>query len=274
MGTQQFTDIHSHYLFGLDDGARTLDETLEMLEQAASLNITHLLATPHATELTDDAFSEQVVQRFEQVRKEAQKAGIPIRLSLAAELFFSRRLMDWLRYPWATLANNQKYLLFELPLLDLPDGVGEFIFQCRLQGITPILAHPERYIYLHNKLDKLYGFFQQGALIQINAGSITGQFGQNVQNVALSFVKGGFVHFVASDAHETKHRSYRTLIRAYEELSKFADSTFLNKLFFENPQKAIAGETIKIQDVDDEIFAKKSDQIKKWTQRLKRKFFS
>lgn len=274
MGTQQFIDIHSHYLFGLDDGARTLDETLAMLQQAASLNITHLLATPHATELTDDAFSEQVLHRFETVQHEAKKAGIPVRLSLAAELFFSRRLMDWLRYPWATLANNQKYLLFELPLLDLPEGVGEFIFQCRLKGITPILAHPERYIYLHNKLEKLYGFFQQGALIQINAGSITGQFGQRVQNVAFTFIKGGFAHFVASDAHEIKYRNYETLIRAYEELAKFADSSFLDQLFFANPQKAIAGQVIKIRDVDDEIFAPKTDQIKKWTQRLKRKFFS
>ncbi|RLD15279.1 hypothetical protein DRI50_04275 [candidate division KSB1 bacterium] len=274
MEKQQFIDIHSHYLFGLDDGSRSLEETLGMLEQAASLNIIHLLATPHATELTDDAFSEQVLQRFKEVQNEVKKAGIPVQLSLAAELFFSRRLMDWLHYPWATLANNKKYVLFELPLLDLPDGVGDFIFQCRLKGITPILAHPERYIFLHDKLEKLYAFFQQGCLIQINAGSITGQFGQRVQNVALTFVKGGFVHFVASDAHETKHRNYRTLINAYEELSKFADSSFLNQLFFENPQKAIAGQPIKVQDVDDAIFAKKTDQVKKWAKILKKKFFS
>ncbi len=274
MGLQQFIDIHAHYLFGLDDGAQTLKETLAMLEQAASLHITHVLATPHATELTDDAFSAQVVQRFENVRQEAEKAGIPIQLSLGAELFFSRRLMDWLQYPWATLANNQKYLLFELPLLDLPEGVGEFIFQCRLKGITPILAHPERYLYLHKKLDKLYGYFQQGCLIQINAGSITGQFGQAVQNLALTFVKEGFVHFVASDAHETKHRSYEILIRSYEELAKFADSAFLDQLFFENPRKAIMGEVIGVPEVDDTIFIGKKGGVPKWAKIFKKKFFS
>ena len=78
MEKQQFIDIHSHYLFGLDDGSRSLEETLGMLEQAASLNIIHLLATPHATELTDDAFSEQVLQRFKEVQNEVKKAGIPV----------------------------------------------------------------------------------------------------------------------------------------------------------------------------------------------------
>ncbi len=274
MSTQQFVDIHSHYLFGLDDGAASLDDSLSMLEQAASLHITHLLATPHATELTNDAFSEQVVQHFETVRQEARKAGIPVHLYLSAELFFSRRTMDWLHYPWATIANNRKYLLFELPLLDLPEGVGEFIFQCRLKGITPILAHPERYMYLHKKLEKLYAFFQQGCLIQINAGSITGQFGQNVQNMALNFIKSGFAHFVASDAHEIKYRSYKTLIRAYEELAKFVDSSFLNRLFFENPQNAITGQAIKVSEVDDGLFDSQTDSLKRWAKRFKKKFFS
>ena len=274
MSLQQFVDIHSHYLFGLDDGAETLDQTLRMLEQAADLNITHLLATPHATELTDEAFSAQVVERFAAVQRAVEKAGIPVKLSLGAELFFSRRLMDWLHYPWFTLANNQKYVLFELPLLDLPEGVGDFIFQCRLKGITPILAHPERYLYLHRKLDKLYAFFQQGCLIQINAGSIVGQFGTTVQNLALTFVKEKFVHFVASDAHETKHRNYETLIRSYEELAKFADSAFLDQLFFENPQKAIMGQAITVHEVDDAAFGNKKDGIRKWTERFRKKFFS
>ncbi len=274
MAVSQFIDLHSHFLFGLDDGARSLEESLAMLDQAASLNIVRLLATPHATELTDDAFSEQVVRRYIFVKEEAQKAGIPVQLSLGSELFFSRRLMAWLKYPWATLANNQKYLLFELPLLDLPDGVGEFIFECRLKGITPILAHPERYIYLHNKLEKLYTYFQQGCLIQINAGSIMGQFGQSVQNVAFTFIKGKFAHFVASDAHETKHRSYEVLIRAYEELQKFTDDSFLDKLFFENPQRALAGEVIPYGEVDDSIFLKKNEQLRKWIKILKKRFFS
>ncbi len=268
----RFIDLHSHFVFGLDDGARSLDESLAMLEQAAENGIEHLLATPHATELTDDRFSEQVLRQFGLVQEEARKKGIPVRLSLAAELFFSRRLMEWLRYPWATFANNQKYLLFELPLFDLPDGVGEFIFECRLKGITPILAHPERYLYLHKKLDKLFSFFQQGCLIQINAGSIVGQFGQAVQEMALRFVKANFVHFIASDAHETKQRNYKVLLRSYEELQKTVDDATLNMWFYENPAKALQGSLIEAGEVDEAAFNSKKSPMKKWVKLLKNRF--
>jgi protein-tyrosine phosphatase len=271
----RFIDLHSHFVFGLDDGARSLEESLAMLEQAAESGIEHVLATPHATELTDDRFSEQVLRQFRLVQDEARKKEIPVRLSLGAELFFSRRLMEWLRYPWATVANNQKYLLFELPLFDLPDGVGEFIFECRLKGITPILAHPERYLYLHKKLEKLYSFFQQGCLIQINAGSIVGQFGQSVQEMALRFVKANFVHFVASDAHETRQRNYKVLLRSYEELQKTVDDATLNKWFYENPAKALQGGGIEPGDVDETFFNNtQKSPMKKWAKLLKNRFLS
>ncbi|NOX90283.1 MAG: hypothetical protein GXO77_14805 [Calditrichaeota bacterium] len=274
MSKPEFIDLHSHFVFGLDDGARDLDETLAMVDQAASLNIKQLLATPHATDLTDDVFSDQLLRRFRFVKSEIEKAGIPVKLSLAAELFFSKRILEWFHYPWTTFDNNLRYLLFELPLYDLPDDVGDLIFQCRLKGITPILAHPERYVYLHDKLSKLYTWFQQGCLIQINAGSVTGQFGASIQNVALNLIKGRFVHFIASDAHETERRSYKTLIEARSELRRIVDEETLDALFYANPKKALNGETIKSGEVKDDFFAPRSEQLKRWVKFIKRRLFS
>ncbi len=274
MNQKAFIDLHSHYVFGLDDGAQDLQESLAMIEQAARLNIEVLLATPHATDLTDDRFSEQLMAQFNLVKAEAQKAGLPVRLEMSAEMFYSSRTLQWLKYPWGTFLNKQRYLLFELPLFDLPEGVGEFIFQCRLKNVTPILAHPERYIYLHDKIDKLFTFAQQGCLMQINAGSIVGQFGKSVEQFAFKLLKAGLAHFVASDAHETEKRNYHVLIAAREVLEKTMDEQTADRLFYENPLRALEGKEVENMVVDEQVLDTRQDRLNRFLRRLKQKLFS
>ena len=269
MGKTQFIDIHSHFVFGVDDGAYDLNASMAMLEQAASLNFKILLATPHATELTDDEFNLQLLNHFKQVKEAAQKEKLHVELFLAAEMFFSHRIFDWFSYSWSTFNNNGKYFLFELPLFDLPEGVGEFIFQARLKGLVPILAHPERYRYLHDKIDKLLTFVQQGCLIQINAGSIVGQFGSSVQSFAFKLIKSGMAHFVASDAHETESRSYLTLVQAREELTSILDDNALHRLFWQNPLNAIQAAEVHSFDLVEEHLMSKPDKWKKLFKNLK-----
>ena len=274
MAKARFVDLHSHYIFGVDDGAYDLNATMAMLEQAASLNFKALLATPHATELTDDEFSQQIIDHFNQVKQAAQKENLPLELYLSAEMFFSSRIFDWLKYPWATFDNNQKYFLFELPLFDLPEGVGEFIFQARLKSFIPILAHPERYRYLHDKIDKLMTFVQQGCLIQVNAGSIVGQFGNSIQNFALKLIKSGMVHFVASDAHETENRSYQTLVRARNELMNLLDEQTLDNLFYQNPLNAIKAQELHYLEINEDHLMPAHDKWRKLLKQFKKKLWS
>ncbi len=267
MSRTKFVDLHSHFLFGLDDGAENLDASLAMLDQAASLNFEILLATPHASDMTNDAFSQQIMARFNEVKSAVIKAQIPVKLFLAAEMFYSAQIFKWMKYPWSTINNNKRYFLFELPLFDLPEGVGEFIFKAQLKKMTPILAHPERYRYLHNKVEKLISFVQQGCLIQVNAGSIVGQFGNSTQNFALKLIKGGLAHLVASDAHDVEKRNYGTMVQAYRELEKFCDAETLANLFYYNPKKIIRAENIFILEADESQF---NPFLKRW----KKKFFT
>ncbi|MBD3225529.1 MAG: hypothetical protein GF313_12440 [Caldithrix sp.] len=237
-------DLHSHYLSGVDDGASNSEQSLAMIAQASELGITGLLATPHATDLVDETMGNQFLERFEQTQNLVQRKNIDIRLYLGSELFFSPRIYDWLRKPWATFNNNRKYFLFELPLLDLPEKVDHFIFQCRLEGLMPIMAHPERYIFLHKKKDRIIKWREQGCLFQINAGSIIGVFGKSVQRMAMYMLKNGFVQFVASDAHNINNRSYKVLEDAHGFLQDKLSGDDLNRLFVENPWKSIVGEDV------------------------------
>ncbi|MEJ2545162.1 MAG: hypothetical protein P8Y99_13930 [Calditrichaceae bacterium] len=146
-----------------------------MVEQAAECNIRQIAATPHITDLTDDLISNRIKNHFTQLKDEVIKRNIPVDLRLAAELIYNDRINSWLEKSWVTLNGNTIYFLFELPLFDLPRGVSEFIFYSKLNGLVPILAHPERYIYLHKKLGKLIQWHKQGCLMQMNAGSLINQ---------------------------------------------------------------------------------------------------
>ncbi len=248
-----FTDIHSHYIYSVDDGARDIDQTLTMLKAAQRRNIRHLLATPHITEETDQAVSDRILSHFEIVRQKAKAEGIDIELSLGSEIFFGSHIDKHFAFPWATFNNNGKYFLFELPLFDLPTGVGDFIFNSKLQGRTPILAHPERYLYLRNNVSILLGWYRQGCLMQMNAGSLTGHFGQKVADFSKKLLSMGLYHFIASDAHDNNFRNYKALEEAYQEAALFLEDDELERLFHINPQKALSGSPIAQREIHDDI---------------------
>jgi len=206
MEDMYYADIHSHFLFGVDDGAPDMPQTLAMLEQAVKNNFKYLLATPHASDLMNKALSIRFTENFTQVKQLIARHNLPLNISLASELFFSPAMHRWLEYPWATFNHKRKYLLFELPFYEQPEGVGDFIFKSHLKGIYPILAHPERYAYLRNTPQILRNWHQQGCLLQLNAGSLTGQFGPKIETFARKLLKARLIHFVASDAHSAGHR--------------------------------------------------------------------
>lgn len=242
-----FTDIHSHFVFGIDDGAANAEQSWQMLEQAVACNIGQLLATPHITDLTNPDLLERLQRHFQQLREQISLKALPLQIFLGAELFYNDRIFGWLEFPWATLNNNRLYFLFELPLFDLPDRVSDFIFQSRLKGYFPILAHPERYIYLQKNIKQLLAWHQQGCLMQMNAGSLTGQFGREVETLTKRLLEAHFFSFVASDAHNSEGRSFKVLEKAYEIAKGIISIEKANDLFIANPDHAVKGLPV-IQD--------------------------
>ncbi len=240
-----FADIHSHFLFGVDDGARNLKASLRLIEQAQENNIKYMLATPHVSEVMNEEFSRLILDNFAQLQEEAKKRNYNVELFLASEILFNEDIFKWLPAPWATINNNKKYLLFELPFFTLPQRVDEFIFHCNMKNITPIMAHPERYFYMHNKLDTLLQWHSKGCLMQMDAGSIVGQFGKKVSAISKKLAQMEFFSVVASDAHDVIGRNYVTLYDAYDVMRDFLDNDYVDKLFCDNPINIIRGNKIR-----------------------------
>ena len=197
---------------------------------------------------------EKIRKHFNELSEKVLKDKLPIRIYLGSELYFNDRIYDWLHQDWSSFNNNQKYLLFELPLFDLPEGVADFIFNVKLKGITPILAHPERYIYFHKKYDVILNWYQQGCLMQMNAGSIIGQFGNEVMSMTKKMLSANFYSFVASDAHDTESRNFKVLPKAYEIALELTSLEKVENLFKINPDKAIKGKPISQTFINEELF--------------------
>jgi protein-tyrosine phosphatase len=199
-------DLHSHVLPGLDDGARTLEESVQLLELAAGEGVTAVAATPHVRY----DFPTQAVEMergVAAVQAALAANGVDILLLPGGELDYqeltSRTIDDLRRFG---LGGNPRYLLIEFPYsgwpLRLPDDVDRLV----AAGIVPVLAHPERNSAVAEEPRALGRMVDAGALVQLTASSISGAYGKRVRTVAQALLDGGLVHLIASDVHRLNPR--------------------------------------------------------------------
>ena len=245
-----YTDIHSHFIYGVDDGSKSIEQTLLMLQHAVDNNFRRLIATPHATDLMNEEISRQIFDHFYEIQNLLVKHKLPLQISLASELFFSPAIYNWIEYDWATYNNRQKYLLFELPFYGLPPGVGDFIFKCRLKGLTPILAHPERCHFLLDEPQKLVNWHKQGCLMQLDAGSVIGQFGQKTAEFSKNLLKARLIQITASDAHDHEFRNYEVVCKAENSAKEFLPEDYIKEIFRDNPRRIFDNQDVASRDID------------------------
>ena len=206
--------MHVHALPGVDDGATTWDESLEMARQAAACGVTHLAVTPHYLPGVYEADASLVRRLTAEFRQRAAEAGISLELLEGSEVFLSLEVPELLRRGvLATLGDRGQHLLVELPAGEYPAWVAEVLFRVRLQGVVPVLAHPERNRVLQQKPDLLGDLVRQGVLVQLEAGSLLGLHGRRAQAVAERWVRRGWVHMLGSDAHGARGLRTPALLR-------------------------------------------------------------
>jgi protein-tyrosine phosphatase len=201
-------DLHTHILPALDDGARTLDESLTMVRIAIADGITCLVATPHDPGGVSD-YPNQVRARVSDLEVALHEEGIELQLVMGSELYAVPDLVDRLRTGRALTLGSSRYFLLEFPLTDLPIFATQLVFAARVAGLVPIVAHPARTAAIQSDPDRLYELVERGVLGQITSGSLTGVFGPRVQVTARALVEHNLVHLIASDAHGTRHRAPR-----------------------------------------------------------------
>jgi protein-tyrosine phosphatase len=201
-------DLHSHILPDVDDGARTVEESVEIARAALGDGIEAIAATPHVRDdyPTDAATMEE---RVREVRAALSDAGVPLELYTGGEVAIDRLVRlereDLKRFG---LGGNPNYLLVEFPYYGWPLDLAEQLFKLQVVGITPVLAHPERNADVQASPGRLEGIVEAGTLVQLTAASLDGRLGRAPRDTGLKLVELGFAHLIASDAH---HPGIRTV---------------------------------------------------------------
>lgn len=236
-------DIHCHIFYGLDDGAKTLEESLHMAEMAVEDGITHVIGTPHSN--GEYAINPELARE----RCAELQARVDGRLQLATGCDFHMSL-DNLRDLKASAAkyslNQKNYLLVEFADFAIPPSSDEALYNLKLQGLHPIITHPERNGLIRHQPEKLWKWMRQGCYLQVTAQSLTGRFGRDAQRAAEEWLMADRIHFFASDAHDTKYRPL-VLSEAYAMVAKKRGEEIANALLTENPLAAYEGRPLPYQ---------------------------
>jgi protein-tyrosine phosphatase len=236
-------DIHSHVLPDLDDGAKSLDEAVEMLRIAERAGTTDLVATPHAN--LEFRFQPEAISR--KIAALQAAAGLSVRLHRGCDfhLYFDN-IQDALANPSKYTINGKSYLLVEFPDLLIAKTTPEVFARLREAGMVPIITHPERNFLLHHRLDDLQSWIELGCLVQVTAQSLLGRFGREARCVGQQLMKRGMVHFIASDAHDAGDRTPR-LGEAYRYVAKYFGEETAQALFVTNPRAVLSGDALPEQ---------------------------
>ena len=234
---RSMVDIHCHILPGLDDGPDLLSESVAMAEMAIADGITHVVATPHANSMFE--FSSEAVKR---IRGELQDAvGGRLILATGCDFHLSfENIRDIASNTAKYTINQQSYLLIEFADFAIPPTMDETLHQLQLLGLSLVITHPERNRLICSHPDRLRRWLYRGCYVQVTAQSVLGQFGERAQKYALQWLDEGMVHFVASDAHDTKRRPLQ-LRKAYEAVSERRGEEVAEALFQNNPMAAFEG---------------------------------
>jgi protein-tyrosine phosphatase len=233
-------DIHSHFLYGLDDGAQDRDTSIAMLRMAFDNGTTDIVATPHS----DLTYSFQPESILAQLHDLGALEGVP-RLHRGCDFHLSfDNIQDCHQHPFKYTVSGKRYLLVEFDNRMVPANIGEVFRRMAEDGITPIITHPERNPLLRKRLPDLALWVQSGCAIQVTAQSLLGGFGQSAEQFAHDLLARGLVHFLASDAHDL-HRRPPTLRDAFERVKAQYGLGLAELLLTGNPGAVLTGEPIQ-----------------------------
>ena len=225
-----------------------------MVRMAAESGTTDIVATPHAnSEFTFDP--ELIAQKIEELQT---AAGPAPRIHRGCDFHLTvENIQDAHAHPDKYSINHRSYLLVEFSDLLIPRTTQDIFDRLSAAGLTPIVTHPERNPLLHTRLDQLRAWVENGALVQVTGGSLLGNFGRAAKRVAAELMDRNLVHFIASDAHDRRHRT-PVLREAYEYVARTWDLRLAKSLFVEAPAAVIEGQEILLLD------PLPTEQKKKW----------
>ncbi|MFS3928301.1 tyrosine-protein phosphatase [Priestia flexa] len=202
-------DLHCHILPGIDDGSVHEEMSVEMAKRAVSQGIKKIVATPHHQNGRYFNTKQTIEQAVNTLNKRLQVENIPLTILPGQEIrIYGEILQDYHKGEILTLNNTGKYIFVEFPSSQVPRYAERLLYDIQSEGLIPIIVHPERNSRLIEEPKLLYEFVKKGALAQLTASSITGQFGKKIKNFSNQLLEANLIHFIASDSHDLKHRNF------------------------------------------------------------------
>lgn len=215
-------DMHSHLLPGLDDGLQEIEQTMSFMRQLQQMGYKKLICTPHILSDVYPNSPDTILPKLDLVRSALKENNIDIQVEAAAEYMVDIDFENYLSAGKPLLTFGKKFILIEMSYAAASNNIENIIFDLRLKGFQPILAHPERYNYYLGSIEQFQRFIDLGCLLQINILSLLGYYGDASRNTAENLLKKNMVSFVGTDMHHDNHM---------DALKKLASKKSFYKLF-------------------------------------------
>lgn len=216
-------DIHSHFIPGIDDGAKTIEDSITMITEMYNLGYKKIITTPHIMGDFYRNTPEIIMNGLEKVRAELKKINLPITIDAAAEYYLDYDLERKLD-EGQLLTFGGNHVLFEVSYMNAPENLLHLIFKMQTMGYQPVLAHPERYNFWHSKFAKYEELIEKGVKLQLNINSLSGYYSIPTQKIAEQLIDKNMISFLGTDCHHMGHINLLKSVGCEIHLQKLIDS--------------------------------------------------
>jgi protein-tyrosine phosphatase len=221
---EDFVDIHSHLLPGIDDGAKDMEDSLALIRKMHEYGLRDLIVTPHIMAGVYPNDASAIKSKGKNLKAKVEEAGIDVKLRFAAEYMLDEGFLNLLKSgELLTLKDN--LVLVEMSYLQAPIHLKKILYELQLKGFIPVLAHPERYAFYHHDFHSYFNLVQRGCKFQLNLLSLSEHYGSSVQKTAIKLLKEGLISFVGTDTHHEGH------IQLWKKVATFRNRQLLEEVF-------------------------------------------
>ena len=234
-------DFHSHILPNIDDGAKSIEESVNLIKEAKIAGFTNVISTSHYLE---DYYETDVEERNNLINK-LNKDIEDIDIHIGSEIYITENIVDLIKGNKASTINNSRYVLFELPMNNNVLYLKEVIFRLIENDFIPIIAHPERYSFVQKNPNMLLELIEMGVLFQANYGSIIGYYGKEAKKIVKLLLENNMIHFLGSDVHR-QNTIYKKMPEIIGKLDKLIGKEKLYELTTINPGLVLKNKKIEV----------------------------
>jgi protein-tyrosine phosphatase len=233
-------DIHTHILPGMDDGSKTMEDSLIMAEMALRSGVDTMIVTPHSNVegIFDNYYDDAFIQSFRAFDKVLKERKLPLTVAPGMEVYASEDVPELLRQGRLITLNHSRYLLIEFNFYEDLGFIEYLLTEILESGYCPIIAHPERYHLVQKHTDIAFDWLEMGASLQVNKDSILGTFGYRSRETAFYLLEHNLASLIASDAHNPYRRT-ADMSEVYHFVRRVCGMDYANILFCENPKRVL-----------------------------------